>query len=413
MEYYTQYISNKPDYDLAGIYADEAISGTSTRRREGFNRMIADCDAGKIDFVITKSISRFARNTQDCLSYSRHLKSLGIGIYFEKENINTLEAAGELLFTILSSLAQEESRNISENSKWGIRHGFKNGKPVLNTTCFWGYDKDKNGKLIVNRKEAKIVKRIYQRFIEGQTIGRICRELEEDHIKGIMGGHWAHQVVKSILSNEKYCGDLLMQKTYCEDFLTKKMVKNNGEVDQYFVEDDHEAIIPKDEWKAVQLELKRRDDFKNEVGIIKLAERQGGFSQKVVCSCCGKTYVRRNYGTKGEKAWYCSNKKNNGAHVCNGAFVREESLNAAFKIAWNSIVQEKDIHIQRWDEAIEKGDPLERLRAKQMKMMMDEGMVRIVIPEHVIYVLERIIVRDKYVFEVRFLDGTVKNVSVR
>lgn len=169
MEYYTKYITNNPDYKMAGIYADEGISGTDTKKRESFNRMIADCEAGKIDLVITKSISRFARNTQDCLSYSRKLKSLGIGIIFEKENICTMDANGELLFTILSSLAQEESRNISENCKWAIRHNFQQGIVRFNTKSFMGYDMDGDGKLVINPEQAKIVRRIYREFEEGWT----------------------------------------------------------------------------------------------------------------------------------------------------------------------------------------------------------------------------------------------------
>ncbi len=412
MQYYTQYINNKPEYEMAGIYADEAITGTSTRKRDGFNRMIEDCDNGKIDYVITKSISRFARNTQDCLKYSRHLKSLGIGIYFEKENINTLDASGELLFTILSSLAQEESRNISENSKWGIRHGFKNGKPLINTTSFMGYDKDENGKLVINKEQAKIVRRIYTRFLEGAPIALICRELRDDKVRGINNGTWACAVVRAMLENEKHCGDLLMQKTYCEDYLSKKQVKNYGEVDQYFVENDHEAIIPKDEWLAVQLELQRREKYRNEVGFLKYYSGLGGFSRKVVCGCCGKIYTRRNADTNGNKKWFCEGKKNPSKDSCKGPLVEEERLNKAFIIAWNTIVQEKDPNILKWDEQIVEGDPLQRLRARQMKMMVEEGNISEVVPEHVMLVLERIVVHSKEHFEVRFLDGTVKNVCV-
>lgn len=157
VSYYTEYINSKEEYEMAGIYADEGISGTSTRRRNEFNRMIEDCEDGKIDLVITKSISRFARNTQDCLSYARKLKNMGIGVFFEKEGINSLDGTGELLFTILSSLAQEESRSISENCKWGIRKGFSDGKLHLNTNRFLGYDKDTNGELVINKDQAATV----------------------------------------------------------------------------------------------------------------------------------------------------------------------------------------------------------------------------------------------------------------
>ena len=172
------YINSNPDYECAGIYADEGISGTNTKKREQFNKMIEDCKAGKIDVIITKSISRFARNTLDCLNYVRMLKELGIGIIFEKENINTLDAKGEVLLTILSSLAQDESRSISENSTWGIRRKFEQGKITVNCTKFLGYDKDEEGNLVINKKQAKVVKRIYTDYLDGKGTNRIARELE-------------------------------------------------------------------------------------------------------------------------------------------------------------------------------------------------------------------------------------------
>ena len=185
--YYTEYINRNPNYELADIYADEGISGTNTRRRDDFNRMIADCEAGKIDLIITKSISRFARNTQDCLNYSRKLKDLGIGIQFEKEGINTMDSSGELLFTILSSLAQDESRSISENCQWGIRSLFKQGVLHLNTNRFLGYDKDEKGNLVINEEQAAIVRRIYTEFMNGINPDVISRRLRDEGVPGCMG----------------------------------------------------------------------------------------------------------------------------------------------------------------------------------------------------------------------------------
>ena len=186
VQYYTEKIKSNPNWKLAGIYADDGKSATSTRKRADFQSMIDDCMAGKIDMVITKSISRFARNTQDCLEYSRRLKALGIGIFFEKENINTLDSTGELLFTILSSLAQDESRNISENCKWGIRTKFKKGEMHLNTYKFLGYDKDGNGKLVVNKEQAKTVRRIYREFLWGMSPAQIAQGLEDDNVPGCL-----------------------------------------------------------------------------------------------------------------------------------------------------------------------------------------------------------------------------------
>ncbi|MFR9132524.1 MAG: recombinase family protein, partial [[Ruminococcus] lactaris] len=226
VDYYTKHINDHENYEMAGIYADEGISGTNTKKREQFKRMIADCGKGKIDLVITKSISRFARNTQDCLMYSRKLKNLGIGIIFEKENINTLDSTGELLFTILSSLAQDESRNISENCKWGIRTKFKNGEMHLNTFKFLGYDKDENGKLIINREQAKTVRRIYRDFLWGLNPAQIAKELEDEQVPGCLGQtKWYASTVIGILKQEKHMGDALLQKTYTADFLTKRQVQ--------------------------------------------------------------------------------------------------------------------------------------------------------------------------------------------
>ena len=183
VNYYTNYISENPLYEYAGTYADEGISGTNTKKRDEFNRMIADCRAGKIDMIITKSISRFARNTLDCLNYVRELKDLGIGIIFEKENINTLDAKGEVLLTILSSLAQDESRSISENCTWGIRRRFETGKHKMSTKRFLGYDTDENGKLVINRMQEPIVVRLYQEFLDGKTTDYIKRIFEKEGVR--------------------------------------------------------------------------------------------------------------------------------------------------------------------------------------------------------------------------------------
>lgn len=262
VSYYKNYIQSQPRYILAGIYADEGISGTNTKRREEFKQMIRDCEAGKIDMIITKSISRFARNTQDCLYYSRHLKSMGIGIYFEKENINTLDAAGELLFTILSSLAQDESRSISENCKWGIRKKFRDGILHLNTNRFMGYDKDENGRLVINEEQAAIVRRIFYEFMNGLNPDVIARRLRDEGVPGCMGEvKWQTSTILGMLRNEKYMGDALLQKTYTVDYLTKKTVKNNGELEQVRVKGDHEPIIDPELWEAVQLELDRRQKY--------------------------------------------------------------------------------------------------------------------------------------------------------
>ena len=253
---------------MAGIYADEGISGTSTKKRDQFNKMIEDCKAGKIDMIITKSISRFARNTLDCLTFVRLLKDLGIGVIFEKENINSLDTKGEVLLSILSSLAQDESRSISENSTWGIRRRFEQGKLHINHVKFLGYDKDVNGNLVINAKQAKTVRRIYTDFLNGKGANRIARELEKDRVPNWNGkAKWYESSIRKMLTNEKYKGEALLQKTYTVDFLSKKRAENTGQVPQYYVEESHPAIIDKDMWEAVQLEMERRKAYALEHGI--------------------------------------------------------------------------------------------------------------------------------------------------
>lgn len=205
VNYYKSYIKQNPIYELAGIYADEGISGTNTKKREEFNRMIKDCRDKKIDRIITKSISRFARNTLDCLNYVRELKELGVGIIFEKEAINTLDAKGEVLLTILSSLAQDESRSISENSTWGIRRRFESGQFKMSTKRFLGYDTDESGRLVINPKQAKIVERIYDEYFSGKTVMHIKRIFEKEGVKNWNGEvKWQATTIKSMLQNEKY-----------------------------------------------------------------------------------------------------------------------------------------------------------------------------------------------------------------
>ncbi len=242
-----------------GYYLDDGISGTNTKKRDEFNRMIDEAMAGNIDMIITKSISRFARNTLDCLQYIRQLKDKNIPVYFEKESINTLDAKGEVLITIMASLAQQESQSMSQNIKLGLQYRYQQGKVQVNHNRFLGYTKDENGNLIIEPKQAEIVRRIYREYLEGSSMDKIADGLEADGIlTGSGNSKWHTSSINKILRNEKYIGDALLQKTYTTDFLTKKRIKNNGIVPQYYVEDDHEAIIPKDIFMQVQAELVRR-----------------------------------------------------------------------------------------------------------------------------------------------------------
>ena len=259
VEHYTEFIQKNPEWEFAGIYADDGISGTNTKNRDEFNRMIEDCEAGTIDMIITKSISRFARNTLDCLKYVRQLKDKNIPVFFEKEAINTMDAKGEVLITIMASLAQQESQSLSQNVKLGFQFRYQNGQVQINHNHFLGYTKDADGNLIIDPEQAEVVKRIYREYLEGYSMDRIAKGLEAD---GILTGagktKWWTSTINKILRNEKYIGDALLQKTYSTDFLNKTKVKNNGIVPQYYVESNHEAIIPKDIFLRVQEELVRR-----------------------------------------------------------------------------------------------------------------------------------------------------------
>ena len=243
IDYYTTFIKSKPEWDFVRVYTDEGISATNTTHRDGFNEMIADALGGQIDLIVTKSVSRFARNTVDSLTTIRKLKEHGVECYFEKENIWTFDSKGELLITIMSSLAQEESRSISENVTWGHRKRMADGKVSVAYSNFLGYDKGENGNLVVNREQAKVIKLIYGEFIAGLSCHAIAEKLTKMGIKTPRGKDvWSQTTVRAILTNEKYKGDALLQKTYTPDFLTKKQVTNHGEVPQYYVTSNHEAI---------------------------------------------------------------------------------------------------------------------------------------------------------------------------
>jgi site-specific DNA recombinase len=240
VDYYTNYIKNRKDWDFVRVYADEGITGTNTKDRVEFKAMINDALDGKIDLIITKSVSRFARNTVDTLTTVRKLKEKNIEVWFEKENIQTLDSKGELLITIMSSLAQEESRSISENCTWGQRKRFADGKVTVPFSRFLGYDRGEDGNLIINPEEAKSVKLLYALFLEGRSCYGVAKELTARGIKTPGGkDKWSAQSVKSILTNEKYKGDALLQKSFTVDFLTKKKKKNEGEIPQYYVKNNH------------------------------------------------------------------------------------------------------------------------------------------------------------------------------
>ncbi|SPF44470.1 Site-specific recombinase, DNA invertase Pin [Candidatus Desulfosporosinus infrequens] len=349
VSHYTDYIKRNQDWAFGGIFADEGISGTNTKKRVEFNRMIEECMAGKIDMVITKSISRFARNTLDTLQYVRQLKEKGVAIFFEKENVNTLDSKGEFLITLLGSLAQEESSNISQITKMGIAYRFQEGKVIVNHNRFLGYTKDENGELVIVPEEAEVIKRIYREFMDGNSPYKIATNLQRDGvITGSGGLRWYDSTVNKILKNEKYMGEALLQKTFTVDFLTKKRVKNNGQAAQYYVENSHPPIISKEEFAAAQIEFERRTSMRgySKTGKSKFTSDYA-FSGKLFCQNCGSKFRRTKWG-KGKNqqiVWICINHQMGGNEACDMKAVKEKALEQAFLRVMN-----RAIKMKRFDE---------------------------------------------------------------
>lgn len=339
VDYYTKYIKSKPEWEFAKIYTDEGITAVNTRHREGFNQMIQDALDGKIDLIVTKSISRFARNTVDCLTAIRKLKEQGINIYFEKENVYTLDVTGEVLITILSSLAQEESHSISVAVTWGWAKRLSDGKVSLAYKNFLGYEKGEDNLPKIVESEAKIVRRIYSMFMDGKTPGSIAKILTDEGIPSPAGkDRWASTTVKSILTNEKYKGAALLQKTFTVDFLTKKTKVNEGERPQYYIQHSHDAIIDPKEWDIVQLEMERRN---------KLGKRYSGnsvFSSKLICGDCGHFFGSKVWqsNTKYRKTiWQCNAKFKN-KYQCETPHLSEEEIKRRFIIAFGKLIDNRE-----------------------------------------------------------------------
>ena len=305
--------------------------------------------------IFTKSISRFARNTVDCLKYIRLLKEINIPVFFEKESINTMDAKGEVLITNMASLAQQESESLSKNTKMGIQYRFQQGKVLVNARNFLGYDKDEEGHLVINPAEAEIVKRIFREYLEGASCMKIARGLERDGICTARGNpRWHDSTVRKILENEKYMGDALLQKTYTIDFLNKKRGKNNGTLPQYYIEDDHEAIIPKDIFLRVQEEMARRSSERDLNGRRQGFSANHAFSHMVACECCGEHFRRLHWNNQGKKTivWRCKTRLEDKTR-CPARTVSEDELQQGFIDALNEIVGNSDDYMTRLKENLE------------------------------------------------------------
>ncbi|WP_105123796.1 recombinase family protein [Streptococcus suis] len=334
MRYYSEYINGRDDWEFVKMYSDEGISGTNTKLRTGFKSMVEDALNGKIDLIITKSVSRFARNTVDSLTTVRQLKEVGVEIYFEKENIWTLDSKGELLITIMSSLAQEESRSISENVTWGLRKQFAEGKVHFPYTNVLGFKAGEDGAIVVDQDEAKTVRYIFQQALIGKSPYHIAKDLTEHGISSPSGkSHWNATTIKRMLRNEKYKGDALLQKTFTIDFLTKKKNINRGELPQYYVENNHEAIVDRETFDAVQLVLDNKGR-KSSTTI---------FSSKLVCGDCGHFFGSKVWHStsKYRRVIYRCNDKYNGSSKCSTPHVTEEEVKQWFVSAVNQVLDNR------------------------------------------------------------------------
>ena len=368
IRYYTEYIKSRPEWEFVKVYTDEGISGTSINRRDGFQEMMSDALSGKIDLILTKSVSRFARNTVDSLTCVRELKTNGVEIYFEKENIWTFDSKGELLITIMSSLAQEESRSISENVKWGIRKRFQEGKPRFPYGSL-GYIKDADGNPEIVEEEAETIRYIFTEFLKGNSVASIAHSLTA---KGILTAYgrkeWSIPSVKSILTAERYTGSVTMQKTFTEDFISKKHIINEGQLPMYHIDDNHPAIISPEIFAAAQDEILRRKSER----IIR--ESADIFASRIVCGICGSFY--------GNKTWHSNDKYRRQMRQCNGRYrikgdvnrknhapnLTDSHIRNAAVIGFNKVIAERDKIIRRLNDSISSDKEINDLLDKKNKL---------------------------------------------
>lgn len=337
INYYTELIENNPEWEFVGIYADEAVTGTKVDKREEFKTMIHECEDGNIDLIITKTVTRFGRNTLETLQAIRKLKDLGIGVYFESQNINTLTEKSELLLTVLSTVAQGESEDFAGNNKWAVRKRFQDGTFTISVPAY-GYTKDEYGNPIVEPEEAKVVQTIFQLYLQGWGAWSIGRKLDADGIPTIRGATcWGENVVRGILSNPIYYGDMLLQKTITTDQLPFRRKKNNGEADKYLIEENHQPIITREQAKAVKELMEYR------AGIIKAGGEKSNyrysFSGRIVCTECG-THFRRQKVYVGKPyeriIWTCRQHVQN-IELCQMKAIREDEIQNAFVAMWNKL----------------------------------------------------------------------------
>lgn len=360
--YYTDKIMTNHEWTMAGIFADEGITGTSARKRPEFLKMIRQCRQKKIDVILTKSISRFARNTVDCLHYIRLLKELGIAVIFEKENINTLESDSEILITLLGAFAQSESESISANVRWGKRQAMREGKVSIQYEKLYGFQRGEDRKPEIIPEQAKVVAEIYRRYLAGASYRMIQDWLREEQIPNTSGKpEWSIHGIRNILTNEKYCGDVLCQKTFTQDCISKKVVRNTGQLPMYLIQNHHEGIVDRKTFDAVQTEMARRNAGKSPSKKTAPTGRttytsKYSLSERLVCGECGTLYRRCTWTNRGKKrvVWRCVSRLDYGTKYCHESpSLDEKRLQKAILTALSSVMSQKDTLIGRITEAME------------------------------------------------------------
>ncbi len=359
--YYTDKIMTNPNWTMAGIFADEGITGTSATKRPEFLKMIRKCRQKKIDLVLVKSISRFARNTVDCLNYIRALRELGIAVIFEKENINTLESDSEMLITMMGAFAQAESESISQNVRWGKRQAMREGKATIQYKHLYAYERGEDGTPKIIPEQAEVVRRIYDSFLAGYSMRMIKESLERDGIQTVKGNtDWSISAIRNILKNEKYCGDVLQQKTYTSDCISRKQIRNTGQLPMYLVQNHHEGIVSRDTYNAVQAEMARRNagrapsQNKAPTGRSCYSAKYA-LTERLVCGVCGTLYRRCSWTKRGKKriVWRCASRVDNGTRYCKESpTLDEKPLQAAILAAINSAMSEKSVLVAQITEVM-------------------------------------------------------------
>ena len=371
MTYYTELIENNPEWEFVGIYADEAITGTRVDKRDEFQTMIQECEKGNIDLILTKTVTRFGRNTLETLQAIRRLKALDIGVYFESQKINTLTEKSEVLITLLASIAQGESEDFSGNNKWAVKKRFADGTFILSVPAY-GYTKDENGEPIIKPDEAEVVRKIYTLYLQGMGCRKIGQLLDEAGIPTIRGAKfWHENVVKGILTNPMYCGDLLLQKTITTQQFPFKQEMNKGQADQYLIEDNHPAIVSREQAQAV------KELMEYHVGLVKADGEQSNnrytLSGIIVCKECGKHFRRQkvDVGKPYERIIWTCRQHIHDIRLCEMKAIREDELQNAFIAMWNKLYTNQGVLLEPLLEGL-KQLPYSREDANELEQLDNE-----------------------------------------